>query len=255
MRSLRSLSSILVVAALASCSRDPVTHETAKKTQARSGTAEPVAATESEAPDEPTRLDQPVAEPAAEESAAIEQASGESAAIISDRPPAKAVSPQVWARLHRIALQPGSPGWNDAIQALQTVGDGFTVEHLKRIKVEKLTKEGRDLLRSSVAAIEERVSHEDEQTSAELVLPRLERAAYCDLTCNPLETVLVQWTLTKLRSQAHLPQVRARLEEIGAHYQPDVNRGSSDAEPEQMFGAMSDRVPLYVSRILDKSVR
>lgn len=240
MRILKSLSFLIVVAALSSCSRTPAPEKkVADESPAAKAEVEMGEVAVSETPDEP----------------ASETVTDEPVPAVANSPIAKPITPQVWARLHRTALQPGSPEWRASILKLQTVGDGFTLEHFKRIKIEKLNEDDRELLQSSLAMIDERVAREDEQTSAELVLPRLERAAYCDLTCNPLETVLVQWTLTKLRSQAHLTQVRAKLEEIGASYKPEIESDHSDVEPDAMFGAMSERVPLYVSRVLGQPVR
>ncbi|HEY3964514.1 MAG TPA: hypothetical protein VGM05_08205 [Planctomycetaceae bacterium] len=254
MRSLKTLSSLVVIFVLASCSPVPDSDKLAESTSVVSDenddhddpepNPEPESGTEVVA--ESKLTEQPISEPPAEEP--------DPAATV-ETPSEKPITPQAWARLHRIALHPDSPEWKEAIQALQSAGDGFTVEHLKRIKTDNMSVEDRDLLRSSLAAINERVSDEDEQKAADLVLPRLERAAYCDLTCNPLETVLVQWTLSKLRSQAHLAKVRARLEEIGANYRPDVEIDHSDVEPDAVYGAMSERVPVYVSRVLGQPIR
>ena len=247
MRSLKSLSSIVVVFVLASCTPVPDSDQLTDSTSTVSD--------DSEDSDEPETAAEVVAESKLPEQPISEPAAEEPVPAADDSPTEKPITPQAWTRLHRIALHPESPEWKEAIQALQTAGDGFTVEHLKRIKTENMSADDRDLLRSSLAAISERVSGEDEQTAADLVLPRLERAAYCDLTSNPLETVLVQWTLTKLRSQVHLAQVRARLEDIGANYRPDVESDHSDVEPDAVYGAMSERVPVYVSRVLGQPIR
>ncbi|MBI3863180.1 MAG: hypothetical protein HY290_14915 [Planctomycetia bacterium] len=239
MRSLKLLTFFISIALLASCSRAPVADESAEKITTPTVKTGEIVVAGYEAPDEPTS--EPVAD--------------DPAVATADSFREKPISPQAWARLHMVALQSGSPAWKETIEELQIVGDGFTVEHLKRVKTDKLTDEGRELLSSCLWTITERVNSEDEQTSAEMVLPRLERAAYCDLTCNPLETVLVQWTLSKLRSQVKLPHVRARLEQIARDYKPEPAASDSEQDAELMFGAMSDRVPLYVSRILREPTR
>ncbi len=249
MRNLKSLSSIVVVFVLASCTPVPDSDKVADSTSVMSDENE-----DNDDP-EPESVPEVVAESKLPEQPISEPPLEEPVPAAADSPSEKPITPQAWARLHRIALHPESPEWKEAIQALQTAGDGFTVEHLKRIKTENMSADDRDLLRSCLAAINERVSDEDEQTAADLVLPRLERAAYCDLTSNPLETVLVQWTLSKLRSQVHLAQVRARLEDISANYRPDVESDHSDVEPDAIYGAMSERVPVYVSRVLGQPIR
>jgi hypothetical protein len=150
-----------------------------------------------------------------------------------------------WVALHHLAMRLKAPGWKDAIETLKRVGDGFTIEHLQKLKSQELSASDQELLDAALKAIEERFANENEAMSAALVLPRLERAAHADLNCDPLETKLVRWTLSTIRKQADLPAVRARLEELAQSYVP-----ADEADTE--FSSMTGRVANYATRLLGR---
>ena len=73
---------------------------------------------------------------------------------------------------------------------------------------------------------------------------RLERAAFADLMCHPLESQLPSWTLQKIRAQSSNPLVLKELERIRDSYVPSQS-------PETLFGSMQTRVRNYAQRILN----
>jgi len=160
---------------------------------------------------------------------------------------AETVAPAEWVALHLAAVSaPGSRNWQEAVLKLQQVGDGISVEYLRRIKVSQLKEDDQRILQETIAAIERRLKDEDDATAVALLQTRLERAAYADLTCNPLEGTLVPWTLKYVGARANHPPVRARLEQLRANYDPDET-----AETESSW--MTARVQVYITRLLNNS--
>jgi len=148
-----------------------------------------------------------------------------------------------YAALHHLALQPTAPGWADALDELATRGDGFTLVHLGGIEPASLTPDQRERLARTVAGLERR---RNTATQAEFVreLPLLlERAAWVDLMCDPLESALPAWTRATAAARIGEPGVRDALERLRDGFQPT-------GEDHVGFGSLRERVRSYVSEIL-----
>ena len=153
------------------------------------------------------------------------------------------LNPKDYSDLHILALNPKDPKWADSIHRLAKGGDGFTLERLRGLEGQKLAPNQAELLTAALSSIRKRVAQEDPQTFAKMIQLRLERAAWADLSCNPLEGTLVPWTLSLIQKQADKPEVTARLKQIESHYVQAV-------ELTTLFSTMRERVPSYARRIL-----
>src|SRR5262249_45191630 len=89
----------------------------------------------------------------------------------------------------------------------------------------------------------QRVTQEDLKTFTRLIQLRLERAAWADLSCNPMEGALVPWTLRLIEQRTDQAEVIDRLRQIESHYVPAI-------ELTTLFSTMRERVPSYARQIL-----
>jgi len=147
--------------------------------------------------------------------------------------------------LHLLASNPKNPKWADAIRQLAAAGDGFTLQHLKPLDAPELDPAQQELLKQTRDAISQRVAKEDARTFTKLIEIRLERAAWADLGCNPLEGTLVPWTRQLIRQHLDTPGVVAELERIQTGY-------VSTSEPKTLYSSMQDRVRQYAKQLLVK---
>ena len=108
-------------------------------------------------------------------------------------------NPQLYAKLHISALNPDDPEWMNSVARLAQVGDGYTMQLLNKIDADRLTAAQSELRERTIHQINKRVEREDTIALAVVLQSRLERAAYCDLSCNPLEGTLVRWTMNSIR--------------------------------------------------------
>ena len=152
--------------------------------------------------------------------------------------------PRVYARLHHLALTPAHPVWRATVSRLGDLGDGFTLKHLRDLDRQRLKPDQvhflnvqRNRIRARIQAVKPKYLHWG-------VPQRLERAAWVDLMCDPLESSLVSWTLQTLRQDSNTPSVRKRLETLRKSYVPRGDLGRTT------FGSLQSRVRSYARRIL-----
>jgi hypothetical protein len=168
----------------------------------------------------------------------------ESPTALAEPLQSEAVAPPEWLQLHLTSIRvPGSPDWRNALITLKEVGDGISVEYLRKLDSSKLADDNRRALEDTIAVIQMRMEHEDDATTVALLQTRLERAAYADLMCHPMEGTLVPWTLKFISARAGHPQVRAKLMQLRSNYAPAANT-------ETAFSSMTERVPDYITRLL-----
>ncbi len=156
-----------------------------------------------------------------------------------------ATTPQDYVTLHNLAYDIKSTTWKDSMQRLSKVGDAFTLEYLKKLEAQKPQPDKAALLKDTLLAIQQRVAKEDRSAVVKLIEIRLERAAWADLRCDPLETTLVPWTIVFLQKSLNTPGVVVELERIQSHYEPS----NKEKTP---FGATQARVRAFAARILGK---
>jgi len=119
------------------------------------------------------------------------------------------------------------------------------VQHLEALDTKALNTPQKEILKSALTALHQRAADEDDLTFSKSIQLRLERAAWADLSCNPLETKLVPWTLDTIRKRLSDPGVVEELKRIESHYVPSM-------ELKTLFSSMRERVPAYAKRILAK---
>jgi len=153
------------------------------------------------------------------------------------------LSPKEYSDLHILALNTKDPQWAAAIDRLGKSGDGFTLEHLQTLDSHKLAPRQADLLKATISTLGARVAKEDPSSFAKSIQMHLERAAWADLSCNPLETSLVPWTIATIKKHLDTPEVVAELKRIQSQYVPSVDMKT-------LFSTMRERVPSYANRIL-----
>jgi hypothetical protein len=119
------------------------------------------------------------------------------------------------------------------------------LQHLKPLDAPELDPAQQELLKQTRDAISQRVAKEDARTFTKLIKIRLERAAWADLGCNPLEGTLVPWTRQLIRQHLDTPGVVAELERIQTGY-------VSAVEPKTLYSSMQVRVRQYAKQLLVK---
>ncbi len=148
-----------------------------------------------------------------------------------------------YLKLHNVAMRPGTPEWSEAVASLAAVGDGFTLQILDKIDQRSLTAAESELYQRSRQKIKDRLSAQLAVADVRTIRIRLERAALADLNCDPLEGLLVPWTLKQIRQESGQAAVRKELHQIQQHYVPDGPIST-------IYGFMQDRVRDYATRIL-----
>src|SRR5262249_4991851 len=98
-------------------------------------------------------------------------------------------------------------------------------------------------LDSTLTAIASRSRQDTAATIVPAIRPRLERAAWADLRCEPCEHLIVPWAGASIAPFAAQPGVRAELERLRDGYE----WGESDA---WMKSAMTERVRNYAKGLL-----
>ncbi|KAF0245372.1 MAG: hypothetical protein FD180_1687 [Planctomycetota bacterium] len=121
--------------------------------------------------------------------------------------------PSVYARLHRIALNPSHDGWRVAVSRLAETGDGFTLLYLRGATAEEFGPAVVEALEKTSEQIRKRLAGEKGTAPGEIER-MLARAAWADIACDPLEATLIPWTLDDIRSRLGVPDVRVALEAI-----------------------------------------
>jgi len=152
--------------------------------------------------------------------------------------------PEVYVRLHVLAWNVDHPGWSVVMERLAELGDRFTIQRLSNLGFE-LDETRATIHRQTVARIRAELSTRE---GAGQVQALLERAAWADLQCHPLETELVRWTqetITAWTENESAVQVLMRLQR---DYEPTPDVLSP------MLGGIGDnyarRVRAYALRLL-----
>ncbi len=154
---------------------------------------------------------------------------------------------RVYVELHDIALAPDHPAWKAALARLGELGDGFTLARLASLDGAGLTGEERGHLEAQRERIveRERALESSITTSTDRVRELLERAAWADLRCHPLEGELREWSLATVRRWSAIPEVRAALQELAQGYEPDPW-----LDPGSPYGGMRERVRDYARGLI-----
>jgi hypothetical protein len=135
--------------------------------------------------------------------------------------------PQVYIRLHELALETGHPAWRAAVSRLYDIGNEYTLDHLNRLDKTRLTEPDADLLERIRGQL--RQWAEDPQRgrsiSLSVVETHLERAAWATSAKSSLEKSLTTWTKSWYVKQpddkfvTHLETVRDKY--VPKHTVPD----------------------------------
>ena len=158
----------------------------------------------------------------------------------------KPLAPNDYLKFHIQASNPQAAEWPGAMAQLSKNGDAFTVWQFNSLSASKqLSSEQSKILKDALEVINQRVAKEDDKVFSARIVGILERAAWADLQCNPLEGTLVPWTAKYVQEHLKSPGVTAELERIKTGYVP---AGSETA----LFGSIQDRVRQYAARILVK---
>jgi len=169
---------------------------------------------------------------------------GEAATVTQPAPAAAGISdPRDYLRLHNTVGDPDGAGWGAALIALAVSGDAFTREHLAGLDRDVLDAQQTAQLDRAVATLRSRLRG-NTSLRPDQVVARLERAAYADLMCDPMEATLPAWTRADIAAHLHDPEVRAEVERLAAGYTPTI-------EVTTMFSSLGERVPKYARDILE----
>jgi len=155
-------------------------------------------------------------------------------------------NPKEYLRVHNVVASrdAADDDWRAGIEALAADGDAFTLEHFARIDRADLSEWQIPLLDDAVARITARVSQTNATYTPELIVSRLERAAFADLMCDRLENTLPAWTFADLGAHLDDPAVRAEVERLAGGYTPTF-------AAETLFSSMEARVPKYARQVLE----
>jgi len=148
----------------------------------------------------------------------------------------------VYVELHTLALDPAHHLWRGALSRLSEIGNHFTLKHFENVPRAGLDDAQLAALEGTEAAIRERVPEPFIRT-AENVRQLLERAAWVDLKCHPLEASLPQWTFQRLRTDRKNPQTAAILNGLRTYESGPL------VQHVRTPGDLEKRVRSYVSRI------
>jgi hypothetical protein len=124
--------------------------------------------------------------------------------------------PQVYVRLHELALETAHPLWRGAVSRVNDVGNEFSLDHLNRLDKDKLAAKDAEVLVKSRTSLQ-RWADDPQRTrtiSQGVVETLLERAAWAAHTKSPVAKTLTVWTKTFFVNQPddsfveHLEKVR-----------------------------------------------
>ena len=151
--------------------------------------------------------------------------------------------PAAYARLLGIATEVTNPLWRAATSRLGDVDDGFAIGHWEALGPARLAGGDKAFAEEQAARIRARVAASDEEA-----VPRmLERAAWIDLACDPLEERFGAWTRKELRGRLAAPGVRAAVERARDGYEPGFLARATKGPDSS---AIRDRVRAYSKDIL-----
>ena len=153
--------------------------------------------------------------------------------------PSTRISPEDYVELHSRAVREG-PARLPALRELAELGDEFTRHYLGEIDRSAWSADEKEAAEQSLAQIEARLQAPMRIAS---IGPLLERAAWSDLRCHPLEHQLPPWIQETLTELLTLPPIRAELERLQREFEPYTKDSVG-------FGYLDQRVQRYIERIL-----
>jgi hypothetical protein len=130
--------------------------------------------------------------------------------------------PQVFVRLHELALEPANPVWRAAVSRLDSVGNEFTLKHLGRVGKAKLSDKDAAVLEETRKQLQRWADDPNRgpRLNAWSAVALLEYAAWAEAAKSPLAKTLGVWTLGYVVLHAG-PTVVERLEQVQKEYQPE----------------------------------
>jgi hypothetical protein len=149
--------------------------------------------------------------------------------------------PQVYVRLHEIALETTHPAWPAAVSRLNDLGNEFTLEHLKRVDKAKLPARNAAVLEATLGAIQKWVDdpQRSRNVSQAFVELWLERAAWAEYTGSPLRLTLTPWIKTYFANQPDDKYV-PHLQQVKKDYKPGQPVPDPEALTRQVRGLAQD---------------
>lgn len=157
-----------------------------------------------------------------------------------------AAHPEVDIVLHEIAADPSHGAWRAAVSRLGERGDAFTLQYFGSRPPASLDAEQRAFWGEHWQAIVQRCA--PPQEPADLIArlqPCLERAAFADIHCHPLESALVPWTRQTLALWCLEPEVAAAMRRLAERYVP-----APGIQDETRWSSLQDRVRKYAAEIV-----
>ena len=155
--------------------------------------------------------------------------------------------PAAYAKLVSYAHRVSSPIWRAAVSRLGDIDDGFVIGIWEALGPQELAGNDRTFATEQIARIREGVASRDASALPYVVQRMLERAAWVDLQCDPLEGSLVAWTLKSLKAKLDEAGVREAVK--SAHqYEPWFTAAMVEG-PDP--AAVRDRVRLYAKELLE----
>ncbi len=149
-----------------------------------------------------------------------------------------------YLRLHNAVAAADGDDWSDALATLAAAGDAFTLEQLGQLDRADLDAEQLAQLDRALATLQARLPDGQDALPPEAITWRLERAAFADLMCDPMEATLPAWTRADIARRLDDPAVRAEVQRLAGGYTPTI-------EVATMFSSLGERVPVYARQILE----
>ncbi len=148
-----------------------------------------------------------------------------------------------YLEVHKTLSDPTAADWGEALKAVQTIGDGFSLTYLADLDRQSFSEAQGKQLDQAVQSL--KASQADSTRSVlETTLLSLERSAYADLTCNPMERTLPSWALEQAEGQSSQPEL---LEALKAMESGEFTRRL----PESGFRASFERrLQKYAKQVL-----
>jgi hypothetical protein len=127
--------------------------------------------------------------------------------------------PDVYLKLHVLALQTKHPAWSAAVSRLGEVGNDFTLQHLDRLPTARLTEKDKKLVFGTKAILADWVQRRNADYWQYLVPQWLEYAAWAEQAGDPLRKQLTPWTTRTLAASGG-PSLDDKLKGLEGSYSP-----------------------------------
>jgi hypothetical protein len=157
--------------------------------------------------------------------------------------------PRAWALLHTVARSPGHPAWETSLTRLADLGDGFSLEWLEGVTPQSLDQMA--VLDREKVRLRRRLAARDEVQESAGLRVMLERTAWVDLSCHPLESPRGRWMHAWLARRAAREPVHSELERILADYAGDPSLDTKNEINTSLRASLAGRVRAYVRAALE----